>query len=84
VIDKIKEFFPSSWSIDNKIAIYVLTVIVTLLGINSYNSLPKEKFPDIVVPTISVVTVYPGSSPKDIENIVTKPIEKTVKINFWS
>lgn len=79
MIDKIKEFFPSSWSIDNKIAIYVLTVIVTLLGINSYNSLPKEKFPDIVVPTISVVTVYPGSSPKDIENIVTKPIEKQLK-----
>jgi len=79
VLDKIKEFFPSSWSIDNKIAIYVLTVIVTFLGINSYQNLPKEKFPDIVVPTISVVTIYPGSSPKDIENIVTKPIEKQIK-----
>jgi len=45
----------------------------------SYNSIPKEKFPDIVIPTIYVSTVYPGSSPKDIENLVCKPIEKQIK-----
>lgn len=79
MLDSIKEFKPTSWSIDNKIAIYALTIIVTIIGIYTYNSLPKEKFPDIVVPTISVVTIYPGSSPKDIENAVTKPIEKQLK-----
>ena len=41
--------------------------------------LPKEQFPDIVVPTISVSTVYVGNSPKDIENLVTRPIEKQIK-----
>lgn len=41
--------------------------------------MPKEQFPDIVVPTISVVTVYAGNSAKDIENLVTRPIEKQIK-----
>ena len=74
-----KEFKPSSWAIDNKISIYVLTVFICIFGIMSYNSLPKESFPDIVVPTIYINTVYAGSSPTNIENLVTKQIEKQLK-----
>lgn len=44
-----------------------------------YNSLPKESFPEIVLPKIFVSTVYPGTSPSNMENLVTKPIEKHVK-----
>jgi multidrug efflux pump len=73
-----KEFKPTSWSIDNKITIFVLSIIVTLAGLMSYNALPKEKFPDIVIPTIYVATVYPGNSPSDMEKI-SKQIEKQVK-----
>jgi multidrug efflux pump len=76
---KLKEFRPTSWSIDNKTAIYILTIFITLAGILAYNGLPKEKFPDIVLPTIAVHTVYPGASPKNVENLVTKPIEKKLK-----
>ncbi|OFY87496.1 MAG: copper transporter [Bacteroidetes bacterium RIFCSPLOWO2_12_FULL_35_15] len=74
-----KEFKPSSWAIDNKISIYVLTIIITIVGLFSYNSLPKESFPDIVIPTIYINTVYQGNSPTNIENLVTKPIEKQLK-----
>ncbi|MBS3915455.1 MAG: efflux RND transporter permease subunit [Bacteroidetes bacterium] len=74
-----KEFKPSSWSIDNKTSVYILTLFVTFAGILSYIKLPKERFPDIVIPTIYVQTIYPGSSPKDIENLITKPIEKKIK-----
>jgi len=77
--DKEKEFFASSWSIDNKTSIFVLTLIITLTGIFSYITLPKEKFPDIVIPTIYVSTVNFGTSPTDIENLITKPIEKQIK-----
>ncbi|MFZ9847050.1 MAG: efflux RND transporter permease subunit [Flavobacteriales bacterium] len=76
---KFKEFGPTSWSIDNKTSIYLLTIFITLAGIIAYNALPKEKFPDIVLPQISVVTVYPGAAPKNVENLVTKPIEKKLK-----
>lgn len=74
-----KEFKPTSWSIDNRTSIFIITVIITLAGLSAYNSLPKEQFPDIVVPTIFVSTVYPGASPKDMESLVTKPLEKQIK-----
>lgn len=74
-----KEFKPTSWSIDNRTSIFIITVLITLAGIMSYNSLPKEQFPDVVVPTIFVSTIYPGASPTDMEQLVTKPIEKQLK-----
>lgn len=74
-----KEFKPSSWAIDNKISIYILTLFIIVFGIKSYNSLPKESFPDIVVPTIYINTPYFGNTPTNIENLVTKPIEKQLK-----
>src|SRR3982751_5320128 len=76
---KFKEFAPTSWAIDNRTAIYIIAVIISLIGVIKFNTMPKEQFPDIVVPTISVVTVYAGNSPKDIENLVTRPIEKQLK-----
>ncbi|MDQ3050519.1 MAG: efflux RND transporter permease subunit [Bacteroidota bacterium] len=79
MIDKFKEFKPSSWAIDNRTSIYILTVFITLAGLVAYDSLPKENFPDIVVPQIFVSTVYPGTSPEDMENLVAKPLEKQMK-----
>ena len=49
-----KEFKPTSWAIDNRTSIFIITVIITLAGIMSYNSLPKEQFPDVTVPQIFV------------------------------
>ncbi len=76
---KFKEFGPTSWSINNRTAIYIIAILISVYGLIQFNSMPKEQFPDIVVPTISVTTVYVGNSPKDIENLVTRPIEKQLK-----
>ncbi|MFN6083072.1 MAG: efflux RND transporter permease subunit, partial [Bacteroidota bacterium] len=74
-----KEFKPSSWSIDNKTSIYILTIIITLAGLFSYIGLPKEQFPEVKFPSILITTIYPGTSPKDMEQLVTKPLEKQLK-----
>ena len=79
VTKKFKEFKPTSWSIDNKVAIYIIAIIITVYGLMTFNNMPKEQYPDIVVPTISIATVYVGNSPKDIENLVTRPIEQELK-----
>ncbi len=79
VKEKFKQFAPTSWSVDNRTAIYIIAVLISIYGLMKFNSMPKEQFPDIVVPTISIVTVYAGNSPKDIENLVTRPIEKQLK-----
>ncbi len=79
-VENLTKFFkPTNWAIDNRTSIYIVTVILTLMGISTYNSLQKEKFPDIVIPTIITSVVYPGTSPTDIENLVTRPIEKQLK-----
>jgi len=76
---KFKEFAPTSWAIDNRVAVYIVAILITLYGFFKFVTLPKEQFPDVVVPTISVTTVYAGNSAKDIENLVTRPIEKQLK-----
>lgn len=79
VSKKFKEFRLTSWAIDNKTAIYIIAILISAYGLTKFNTMPKEQFPDIVVPTISVTTIYVGNSPKDIENLVTRPIEKELK-----
>src|SRR5687767_2778110 len=77
--DSEKEFRPTSWAIDNKVSIYVATVIICLMGIVTYNNLPKESFPEVVFPQIYILTGIPGAAPTDVENLVTKHIEKQIK-----
>jgi multidrug efflux pump subunit AcrB len=76
---KFKHFLPTTWSIKNRTAIYLIILVFSTIGIWQFYSLPKEQFPDIVIPTIYVSTIYVGNSPKDMENLVTRPIEKQIK-----
>jgi multidrug efflux pump subunit AcrB len=77
--NKFKEFFATSWAIDNRTSIYVLAILISLLGMMNYYFIPKEQFPQVVIPYIVVSTPYPGTSPEDMENLVTRPIEKQLK-----
>lgn len=74
-----KTFGPTNWAIKNKTAVYLITLIISVWGISLFVSFPKEQFPDVVIPNIYVQTVYVGNSPKEIESLVTRPIEKQLK-----
>ena len=74
-----REFGLSSLAVDNRTSIVILTFIIVVIGAFSYYSMPKENFPEVVFPTIYVGTPYPGNSPVDMENLVTRPIEKELK-----
>lgn len=74
-----REFGLSSLSVDNQTSVVILAVIITVLGILGYKTMPKESFPEIVIPTVYVGTAYPGNSPVDMENLITRPIEKELK-----
>lgn len=58
--------------------VVVVFSILTLLGLFSYSSLTYELLPKINSPVISVTTIYPGASPAEVENSVTKKIENEV------
>ena len=74
----IKEFKLSTWSIHNKMTVFVLIGMIFLAGIFSYQSMPREAFPEIVVPQIYIGTAYPGNSALDIEKLITRPLEKEI------
>ncbi|SNR73495.1 efflux RND transporter permease subunit [Lutibacter flavus] len=74
----LKEFKLSTWSISNKMTVFVLIAMIFIAGIFSYQSMPREAFPEIVVPQIYVSTPYPGNSALDIEKLITRPLEKEI------
>lgn len=76
VVDK--EFGLTSFSLRNKITVFVITLLIVGAGIYSYITLPKEAFPEVELPTVYVSTFHPGNSPVDIENLITREIEKEI------
>ncbi len=68
----------SNWAINNKATVLVITAIIFFAGIKSYNSMPNEAFPEVIMPEIFITTIYPGNSALDMEKLVTRPIEKEI------
>ena len=57
------------------LAVFVFAALIVIMGLVSYNTLPRESAPEIRRPLIFITTVYPGVSPKDIESLITEEIE---------
>ena len=76
---KTRNFKITNFAVDNLKTIYFFTVMIIIAGIMAYRSTPKEMMPEVVFPFFSITTVYPGTSPTDMENLVTRPIEKQLK-----
>ncbi len=74
-----REFSLTTAAVNNKNTIYLIIFVIAIFGMISYVSLPKALFPDINIPTILVQTTYPGNPPQDIENLITRIIEKEIK-----
>jgi multidrug efflux pump subunit AcrB len=75
----IREFKITTLALRNRNTIFLLAFVILIFGGISYKGLPKELFPDIVIPTILVQTTYPGNAPIDIENLITRPLEKEIE-----
>jgi len=75
----IRNFGLSTWALNNKNTVYLFTIIAILFGLYSYVFMPKELYPDVQFPTVMVQTIYPGNPPVDMENLVTRPLEKEIE-----
>lgn len=71
-----KNFAISTWAINNKMTVYVITAIVFIGGLISYYSMPRESFPEIIETKIYVSSINPGNSAEDVEKLITKPLEE--------
>lgn len=65
-------------SIDNRTSVFIIVVIIVMMGISAYITLPRESRPDISIPLVIVSTQYFGVSPEDIETLVTQKLEKEI------
>lgn len=63
----------------NKLAVWLLTIIITASGIYSGTRMNMETIPNISIPYLMVMDVYPGATPEKVMEDVSKPIEKAVE-----
>lgn len=65
-------------AIKNNHFIYVLVGLIIFIGIRSFMSMPKSEDPSLDLPNFTVIAIYPGTSPKDMEELVVDPIEEVI------
>ncbi len=63
----------------NKLAVWLLTIIITFSGIYSATKMKMESIPDISIPYLIVMGVYPGATPEQVMNELSIPMEKAVE-----
>ena len=69
----------SNAAIRQRSTVFALMLIIVVVGIYSYVTLPRESTPDITIPYVLVVTPYEGVSSSDIESLITNPIERKLR-----
>ena len=67
------------FSVNNKFALWLLTIIVTVAGIYAGTTMKLETLPDITTPTVSVTTIYPGATPEQVLDEVSRELESKVE-----
>ncbi len=71
-----RKFGLTSLAVDNATSIFLLTIMILFFGYSAYRSMPKEQYPEVNFPRVLVTTSYFGNSAADIENLITRPLEK--------
>ena len=69
----------TGYAIRKYTTVFVIIIFLTIAGLVSYFSLPREAAPDVKIPYMIVTTIYPGVSPEDIETLITREIEQELK-----
>jgi len=66
-------------ALKRQITVLALLVVIVIVGLYCYVTLPRESFPDITIPYVFVTTTYEGVAPEDMEKLITIPIERKLK-----
>ncbi|WP_379157042.1 efflux RND transporter permease subunit [Paenibacillus sp. sgz5001063] len=68
-----------NFSLRNKFAIWLLTIIIVFAGLYSGLTMKQETLPNISIPYLSITTIYPGAAPEGVVNDVSKPLEQKLR-----
>ncbi len=67
-----------SWSLENKIAVLVVTGIITTVGLWSIATMKVDILPDINKPTVTIFAESPGMAAEEVERLILNPIESAI------
>ncbi|WP_343704720.1 efflux RND transporter permease subunit [Chitinophaga sp.] len=68
----------SAYAVKNYQFTLVIFMMIIALGVTTILNMPRSEDPEMHSPTYSVVVVYPGTSPKDMEELIVDPLEKEI------
>jgi cobalt-zinc-cadmium resistance protein CzcA len=63
-------------SLEQRILILLLTVLLVGAGVRAWNRLPVDAYPDLSPPMVELITQWPGHSAEEVERLITVPIER--------
>ena len=75
-IENQKEFGLTTWAVNNRKTVYLISFLIFIAGLSAYKSMPNENFPELQIPEIYIGIADPGNSPEIISTDITDPIEK--------
>ena len=65
----------SDVSVNKPIYVIVLFLVITIIGVLGYMSMKAELMPKFTPPSMNVQVIYPGASPTEVENSLTRKLE---------
>jgi len=68
-----------SFAVERPVATSMILLTVALLGLLSWFALPQDLFPKITLPQLTVITSYPHAAPKEVESLITRPLEEALR-----
>lgn len=68
----------SDYSVKNYQFTLVIFLMIIALGVTTILNMPRSEDPELNAPQYPIVVVYPGTSPKDMEELVAKPLERKI------
>ena len=71
-----RELRLTSFAIEHTTSVIVFMLSIVVIGLVAYITIPREASPSITIPNIMVNTIYAGVAPRDVETLVTRPIEE--------
>ena len=70
---------PSHIAIRNPVFVFIMVLVISIAGFQAYKSIPREAAPDIQIPLLIVSIPFPGSSPEDVESLISNKVEQDLK-----
>lgn len=79
----------AAFSVRNFQFTLVMFFMMAAIGLHAFKNIPRGEDPTFAIPVVSIVTVFPGADPSDMEKLVTEPIEQAINRiedvkNIWS